>query len=72
LTCGKGYTDEPLLQAMASPSITMDRYTSGYTMVESFFAASHFVGWQDILIGDPLCCPYFKNREKWRTNPGGK
>lgn len=58
LTCGKGYTDEPLLQAIASPSIVMDRYTAGYTMAESFYAASHFVGWQDVVIGDPLCCPY--------------
>jgi uncharacterized protein (TIGR03790 family) len=58
LTCGKGYTDEPLLQAIASPSVVMDRYTAGYTMAESFYAASHFVGWQDIVVGDPLCCPY--------------
>ncbi len=59
LTCGKGYSDEPLLQAIASPSIALDRYTSGYTMAESFYAASHFVGWQDIVIGDPLCTPNF-------------
>ncbi len=58
LTCGKGYVDEPLLQANASPTILLDRYTSGYTMAESFYAASHFVGWQDIVLGDPLCCPY--------------
>jgi len=58
LTCGKGYSDEPLLQAIASPTITLDRYTSGYTMAESFYAASHFVAWEDIVIGDPLCCPY--------------
>jgi uncharacterized protein (TIGR03790 family) len=60
LTCGKGYVDEPLLQANASPTIVMDRYTSGYTMAESFYAASHFVGWEDVIIGDPLCCPYNK------------
>ncbi|HTR43920.1 MAG TPA: TIGR03790 family protein [Pseudomonadales bacterium] len=60
LTCGKGYVDEPLLQAMASPTILMDRYTSGYTMAESFYAASRFVGWEDIVVGDPLCCPYVK------------
>jgi len=28
-------------------------------MAESFYAASHFMGWQDVVIGDPLCCPYF-------------
>jgi uncharacterized protein (TIGR03790 family) len=58
LTCGKGYSDEPLLQAIASPTIALDRYRSGYTMAESLAAASHFVGWEDIIIGDPLCAPY--------------
>jgi uncharacterized protein (TIGR03790 family) len=60
LTCGKGYVDEPLLQANASPTLVLDRYTSGYTMAESFYAASRFVGWEDIVIGDPLCAPYRK------------
>ncbi len=63
LTCGKGYTDEPLLQAIASPTIALDRYTSGYTMAESFYAASHFVCWEDVVVGDPLCCPYQKSRD---------
>jgi uncharacterized protein (TIGR03790 family) len=62
LTCGKGYVDEPLLQAIASPTIVMDRYTSGYTMAESFYAASRFVGWEDVIVGDPLCCPYAKSK----------
>jgi uncharacterized protein (TIGR03790 family) len=59
----KGYTDEPLLQAIASPSVTMDRYTSGYTLSESFYAASRFVGWTDVVIGDPLCRPGY-----WSTS----
>ena len=67
LTCGKGYVDEPLLQAIASPSVALDRYTSGYTMAESFYAASHFVGWEDVVVGDPLCCPYLGQREKPRS-----
>jgi hypothetical protein len=54
----KGYTDEPLLQALASPSILFDRYTKGWTMGESYFAASRMVGWMDILIGDPICIAY--------------
>jgi uncharacterized protein (TIGR03790 family) len=58
LTCGKGYVDELLLQAIASPTIALDRYTSGYTMAESLYAASHFIGWEDVVIGDPLCCLY--------------
>ena len=59
LTCGKGYSDEPLLQAIASPSIALSRYTAGFTMAESFYAASAFVAWEDIVVGDPLCCPFF-------------
>ena len=58
ITGVKGYTDEPLLQAIASPSILFRRYTGGGTLAESFYAASRFVGWQDIVIGDPLCRPY--------------
>ena len=56
----KGYCDEPLLQAIASPSILFDRYTSGWTLAESFYAASRLIGWEDIVIGDPLCSPYKK------------
>jgi uncharacterized protein (TIGR03790 family) len=55
ITGVKGYTDEPLLQAVASPSVTMERYTSGFTLAESLYAASRFVGWEDVEIGDPLC-----------------
>jgi uncharacterized protein (TIGR03790 family) len=55
ITGVKGYTDEPLLQAIASPSVVMERYTSGFTLAESLYAASRFVGWTDVVIGDPLC-----------------
>lgn len=60
VTGAKGYCDEPLLQAVASPTVLFDRYTSGWTLAESFYAASRFVGWEDIVIGDPLCAPYTK------------
>ncbi len=60
VTGAKGYCDEPLLQAVASPTILFDRYTSGWTLAESYYAASRFVGWEDIVIGDPLCSPYAK------------
>jgi uncharacterized protein (TIGR03790 family) len=57
----KGYTDEPLLQAISSPTIVLSRFTSGYTLAESFYAGSHFVGWTDIVVGDPLAQPYVKH-----------
>lgn len=61
-TGAKGYCDEPLLQAIASPTILFDRYTSGWTLAESYYAASRFVGWEDIVIGDPLCRPYRRSK----------
>jgi uncharacterized protein (TIGR03790 family) len=70
LSCGKGYVDEPLLQAIASPTIALDRYTAGYTMAESFYAASHFVGWEDVVIGDPLCCPYLLKKSVAKIRRG--
>ena len=74
LTGAKGYTDEPLLQAVASPTIVCERYTAGYTLAESFYAASHFVCWEDVVIGDPLCCPYWGRAGKntHRPNPATK
>lgn len=60
ITGVKGYCDEPLLTAIASPSVLFDRYTEGWTLAESFYAASRFVGWEDIVLGDPLCRPYHR------------
>jgi uncharacterized protein (TIGR03790 family) len=57
-TGAKGYSDEPLLQAVASPSILFDRYAQGWTLAESYYAASRLVGWRDIVIGDPICRSY--------------
>ena len=52
--CGvKGYTDEPYLSAIAHPDILFNRYTAGFTMAESFWAASTFSAWRQVVIGDP-------------------
>jgi hypothetical protein len=46
---------EPYLDAIASPSVFLDLYTSGRNLAEAFYAASRFVEWKDIVIGDPIC-----------------
>lgn len=66
VTGAKGYCDEPFLPAIASPTILFDRYTKGWTLAESFYAASRFVGWEDIVIGDPLAMPYAPSEQKPR------
>lgn len=54
----KGYVWEPYSVSMAQPQVLFDRYTAGFNLAESFYAASPFVHWMDIVIGDPLCAPY--------------
>lgn len=56
----KGYCNEPSLAAIANPSILFDRYVSGYNLAESFYMASRFMYWKDIVVGDPLVSPYTK------------
>lgn len=58
VTGAKGYVSEPYVDAIARAHILFDRYTSGYTLAESFYAASQFVYWKDVVIGDPICAPY--------------
>lgn len=52
---GKGYVTEPYLDSIASPSVLLDLYTSGRNLAESYYAASRFLKWKDIVLGDPLC-----------------
>lgn len=54
----KGYVSEPYTFGLANPEILFDRYVHGFTLAESFYAASRMVFWKDIVIGDPLCSPY--------------
>lgn len=56
----KGYVSEPFADSIALADILFDRYTSGYSLTESFWMASRWIGWKDMVIGDPLCAPYAK------------
>lgn len=56
----KGYVSEPYGDSMAQASILFDRYTRGFNLAESFYMASPFMVWKDVVIGDPLCAPYAK------------
>ena len=60
----KGYVYEPYADALAVADILFDRYTSGRNLAESFYAASRYVHWRDIVLGDPLCAPYAKGGKR--------
>ncbi len=54
----KGYVSEPYADSIARADLLFDRYTFGYTLAESFYMASRYVYWKDMIIGDPICAPY--------------
>lgn len=54
----KGYVSEPLLSATANPYLLFYIYGNGTNLASSFYAASAYVGWKDVVLGDPLCAPY--------------
>ncbi len=50
----KGYTDEPTTGSVANVQILFDRYrTRRWNLAESFYAASPYYVWRQVLIGDP-------------------
>jgi uncharacterized protein (TIGR03790 family) len=53
-----GHVAEPYLNATIRPDILFPAYVSGMNLAESFYLAMPFVGWQTIVVGDPLCAPF--------------
>jgi len=64
LTGVKGYAYEPYATAVARADILFGRYTSGFNLAESFYAASPYLHWMDVVVGDPLCAPYAASSKK--------
>jgi len=58
----KGYVSEPLAITLSPADLLFDRYTSGFTLAESFYIATPFLKWKDVIVGDPLCAPYRNGR----------
>jgi len=53
ITGAKGYVYEPFTIAMADVYILFDKYTSNYTLAESFYRSSKYLSWMDVIVGDP-------------------
>lgn len=60
ITGVKGYVSEPYSVSMARAALLFDRYVGGYNLAESFYMASPFICWKDVVVGDPLAAPYKK------------
>lgn len=53
-----GHVAEPYLDSTVRPEILFLAYLSGFNLVESFYLAMPHLGWQTVVIGDPLCAPF--------------
>ena len=49
----KGYVFEPFASALAKPDLLFARWTSGFNLAESYYIASNYIGWMDVIVGDP-------------------
>lgn len=57
----KAYVYEPYLSACAHPDILFDAYTNGYYSAESYYMASEFLSWMDVVVCDPKLAIYKRN-----------
>jgi tetratricopeptide (TPR) repeat protein len=55
-----GHVSEPYLDTAIRPDILFPAYVAGFNLAEAFYLAMPAVGWQTIVIGDPLCAPFRK------------
>jgi uncharacterized protein (TIGR03790 family) len=55
-----GYVAQPLLNGVVRPQILFPAYLSGFNLVESYYLATPYLGWEAIVVGDPLCAPFSK------------
>jgi uncharacterized protein (TIGR03790 family) len=58
VTGAAAHVAEPYLESTVRPQILFPAYTSGFNLAESFYLSMPHLGWQTIVIGDPLCRPF--------------
>ena len=55
------YVADPLSDGYFRPQILFPAYAAGYNLAEAFYASSRYLGWRQVVIGDPLAAPYAKS-----------
>jgi uncharacterized protein (TIGR03790 family) len=53
-----GQVGEAFLKGAIRPDILFPAYVSGFTLAEAFYLAQPVLGWQAVVVGDPLCAPF--------------
>jgi uncharacterized protein (TIGR03790 family) len=55
---GMANVDEPWSTYIGDTSYLFPRYAQGYTFAESAYMSLAGIGWQEVIVGDPLMAPY--------------
>jgi uncharacterized protein (TIGR03790 family) len=53
-----GHVSDPYLDGTIRPDVLFPAYVSGYNLIEAFYLAMPYVGWQTVVVGDPLSAPF--------------
>ena len=64
-----GYVTEPYVAYATHPDVLFDRYTKGFNLAESFYAACPMLFWKSVVVGDPLLAPYATSPEVSFVDP---
>lgn len=58
LTGVAAHVAEPFLDATPRPQILFPAYAAGLNLADAFYRSIPMLGWQTIVLGDPLCRPF--------------
>ena len=50
----RGYVNEPENRGIGSPTVLLSNYFQGANLATAYYRSIRFVGWQDLVLGDPL------------------
>ena len=62
-----GYVADPTTDGYLRPQILFPAYAAGYNLAEAFHAASRYVSWRAVILGDPLASAFSKNSLRQRN-----
>lgn len=57
-----GQVAEPYRDSALRPEILFPAYVAGFNLAESYYLAMPHLSWQTIIVGDPLCAPFGRQR----------
>lgn len=58
ITGVSAHVAEPYLDATVRPQVLFPAYLAGFNLAEAFYLSMPYLGWQSIVVGDPLCAPF--------------